>query len=433
MSQLPIQYVLALKKFSPVAMILHSSHEAINRWHRVLGRIVYFLLFLHAAFYLNYFYQMGILSRRVVDLVPALGITALVGFILLDTTALSVVRTYSYRVFFITHLIVAFTLPPIIYFHHRTTLFYVAEGLGLFVIDLAVRKMGTFTADASIVPIHGSDLIKIVAPLAPQRVSRFREKPGTHVYLNIPPASRPSSGTFSPKSYIFECIFNPFTVASIADDPAALTLVARCRNGPMTQNLARLAHISTPGTRFPLSIEGPYGSAAHLPNLTGPDFDQVLLVAGGVGATFILPLYRSFLNDNPEARVHMVWAIRTASDATWPVTGTAENIFDDNRIQLFLTGDMFEGETDAGVSGTETNEIEMTQISRSQAKLSSGWNQRRPDLQKIVDDTFKRGVEERVAVVVCGPEAMASELRKHVGTWVRKGRRVFWHNESFAW
>jgi hypothetical protein len=57
----------------------------------------------------------------------------------------------------------------------------------------------------------------------------------------------------------------------------------------------------------------------------------------------------------------------------------------------------------------------------------------RPDLRKIVDGTFRHGNEERVAVLVCGPKQMARELREQVGRWVKKGRDVYFHDESFGW
>ncbi|RYP71058.1 hypothetical protein DL769_004771 [Monosporascus sp. CRB-8-3] len=432
-SQLPIQYVLALKKFNPVALIFHSSHEGVNRWHRVLGRVIYYLMCLHAAFYLNYYYQMGILGRRIIDIVPALGLTAFIGMVLLNTTTLSVIRRYSYRIFFTTHLLVALALPPIIFFHHRSSIFYVVEALSLFTIDLALRKMDTFTTDASLIPIPGSNLIKIVAPVPPQKISRFRESPGTHVYLSIPASSRPSPSTVSAAHYIFEFMFNPFTIASVDERSTDLTLIVRCRNGPMTQNLTRLANGSTAGMKVPLSIEGPYGCAARFPNFAGPEFDQVLLVAGGVGASFILPVYRSVLGENQGATVTVVWAVRSASDATWPASDAAQSILEDDRVQLYLTGDIIESTSGTGTLSGGDAEHEMVHLSQRQPKYSPDRSRRRPDLRKIVDDVFKHGVEERVAVLVCGPEGMAHELRRYVGTWVRKGRKVWWHNESFGW
>ncbi len=57
-SQFPIQYLLALKSLNPFAFVFQSSHEQVNRWHRVLGRLIYALLCMHAMLYLNYFIQM---------------------------------------------------------------------------------------------------------------------------------------------------------------------------------------------------------------------------------------------------------------------------------------------------------------------------------------------------------------------------------------
>ncbi|RYP63338.1 hypothetical protein DL771_009323 [Monosporascus sp. 5C6A] len=432
-SQLPIQYVLALKKFNPVAFIFRSSHEGVNRWHRVLGRVIYYLMCLHAAFYLNYFYQTGILGRRIIDIVPALGLTAFTGMVLLNTTALSIIRRYSYRIFFVSHLIVALALPPVLFFHHRSSTFYVVEALALFIIDLALRKTDTFTTDASLVPIPGSNLIKIVAPVPPRKISRFRESPGTHIYLSIPASSRPSPSAVSAAHYIFEFMFNPFTIASVDQHSTDLTLIARCRNGPMTQNLTRLANGSTAGTKVTLSIEGPYGCAARFPNFTGPQFDQILLVAGGVGASFVLPIYRFIMSEKPGAGVTMVWAVRSASDATWLPEDASRSILEDEKVQLYLTGDILESMSGTGTLGGGDTELEMDHLSQRQHKYSPDRNRRRPDLRKIVDDIFKHGVEERVAVLVCGPEGMAHELRRYVGTWVRKGRKVWWHNESFSW
>lgn len=125
----------------------------------------------------------------------------------------------------------------------------------------------------------------------------------------------------------------------------------------------------------------------------------------------------------------MVWAVREAGDATWPVNGTAGSILDDENLHLYLTGDVFGDADQVTDSGDEDDAIELA----SNLDTDSRRMGKRPDLKKIVDDFFKQGLEERVAVIVCGPEAMARELKSHVGVWVQKGRNVWWHNESFVW
>ncbi|KAI2616805.1 metalloreductase Fre8 [Hypoxylon sp. NC1633] len=424
LSQLPLQYLLALKNINPIAFAFGSSYEQVNRWHQTLGWIVYFLLLTHACLYLNFYVQQSILAERLTHLVPLLGLASIIGLSFMSITVLKIIRRYSYRVFFITHVMVALLLPPAIFFHsHHSGRPYVVVALGVFLLDLIKRNFDTFTAPATLELIPGTSLIKIAASIPPNKLSRFRKYPGMHVYLTIPAAARRVSNMAPMAFLLLEFAFNPFTIASVNEESGDLTLVARKQKGPMTRALARFADNELTATKLPLNIEGPYGCATQFPNLAGPAFDRILLVAGGVGATFILPLYR------PVARVQMVWAVRGPGDATWPVSGTAGSILDDENIHLFLTGDVFADTDEAASPSDEDEGIELND--NVQANLEH--TRKRPDLQRIVDDLFRHGVEDRVAVLVCGPEEMARELRAAVGVWVKKGRNVWWHNETFAW
>ncbi|KAI1456258.1 metalloreductase Fre8 [Annulohypoxylon moriforme] len=429
LSQFPLQYLMALKSLNPIAFAFGSSHEQVNRWHRVLGWVIYILLFTHACLYLNFYVQEGILTERLVRLIPALGLASIIGMSFMNATAIKLIRQYSYRVFFITHLTVAMLLPPAIFFHsHHGGRQYVIEALGVFLVDIAKRRFDTITAPATLELIPGTSLVKIVAGIPSKKIDRFRKYPGMHVYLSIPPSSRRSS-IFSPSYLLYECTFNPFTIASVDEESGDLTLVARRHRGPMTRALTQFAEDGLDGAKVSLNIDGPYGCATWFPNLGGPEFQRVLLVAGGVGATFILPLYRGLIaNENPAARVQMVWAVHGAGDATWPVTNTAESILDDENIHLFLTGNILNSTSSDPRSSDESEAVELTNIS-----TEAGQIHKRPDLQRIVDGLFRQGVEERVAILVCGPEEMAHELRSYVGAYVKKGRDVWWHNESFAW
>lgn len=456
-SQFPIQYLLSLKSINPFAFVFRSSHEQLNRYHRVLGRIIYGLLVLHAIFYLNYFIQVGILARRIVAPVVAFGVVAFLGMTLMNTTALRAIRQWSYRLFFIVHLIVALLLPPLLIFHAKPANFFMAEAFIIFVADLVSRKLDTIMSHASLETIPGTNLVKITASVPNNKLNRFREHPGSHIYLSIPAAARQDTNPASASYLLFEFLYNPFTVAAVDDETGDLTLVARQRNGPLTRALARFANasrtgpvvtgdvIANEGGKIPLGIEGPYGVSARFPKLTGGAFDRVLLVSGGVGATFTVPLYRALVHDNPSAKVQLVWAVRGAGDATWAVTGqNVKSIMDDDNVKIFLTGDMLDppgtSRTRSGAASTTSDaaadsEVEMSTMYRDRRRhrYTASHNRKRPDLRKIVDDAFKHGSEERVAVLFCGPEDMARELREHVGFWVMKGRVVWWHNEAFGW
>ncbi|ORY58758.1 ferric reductase like transmembrane component [Pseudomassariella vexata] len=438
-SQFPIQYILALKSINPVAFAFRSSHEQINRWHRVLGWITYVLLCFHGLLYINYYIQAGILGEKLLARIVIIGVVSLLGMTLMTTTAFAVIRQYSYRLFFVTHLVVALALPPAIFFHVSHARVYMVESLLVFIVDLAVKKSGTVTAETAVEMIPGTNLIKLVAKVPPLKAGQFKDHAASHIYMSIPPSARPSSNPASLAHMQFEFMFNPFTVAAVDEVSGEITLIARQLKGPVSQTLARFANVG-PDSKMPICLEGPYGISKHFTTSIATSFDRVLLFTGGVGATFIMPIYQ-YLNENSAAHVDMIWAVREAGEATWPVTGTEKSIIDDDNISLYLTGSMFDsfdGNGGAGTSSSSSRESEGVELShmykdRQGGKHTSMHSRKRPDLQKIVHDAFMRGQEERVAVLVCGPEAMGRELRRYVGVWVNKGRYVWWHNESFSW
>lgn len=429
---MPIQYLLALKALNPYAYVLRSSHEHLNRYHRVLGRIIYFLLTLHAILYNVFFIESGIWFKRFFAPIVFAGVAGLIVLHALNGTAMARVRQVSYRLFFIVHLLGAFAIPPLIYYHAPSSRFYVVEAIGIFVLDLAARKIVTITAPAVVEAIPGTSLVKVTAKLPKSKIAKYAARPGSHIYLNVPPASRPGIGQFSTPYLVFEFLYNPFTVASTNQETDELTFVARTRTGPMTSRLHHLSSTTNAGTsaeKVELNIEGPYGTIGKTFNdIITSGISRVLIVAGGVGATFAVPLYHAILAENSITHVQFIWAIRSAGDATWTSSSpTGKSLLNDDQVQLFLTGEM-------GVANDSDNAagVEMNNLSQPSTRAAIR-NSKRPDLQKIVDDTFRKSQQDDVAILVCGPTEMTRELRKSVTPWVMKGRNVWWHNESFGW
>ncbi|KAL1875948.1 hypothetical protein VTK73DRAFT_9659 [Phialemonium thermophilum] len=481
-SQLPVLYLMALKSLNPFVYVFRSSHEQVNRVHRVFGRVIYTLLCLHVAFYLNYFVGVGILGRRLFAPVVFAGVLAFVCMNLLSVTALRTIRQLSYRLFFITHLFSAFAIPALLLYHAHPARLFVVEAVLVFLADLVSRKLDTTVSEAILESIPGTNLVKITAPVPATKANRFNSHPGSHVYLSIPAKTLLLWNSHLASIVLFQFLFNPFTVAAVDEESGNLTLVARCMKGPLTTGLAGLAsrskeedsgregiHLAPSlGDKMPLSIEGPYGAVRYFPNLAGGEFSRVLLVAGGIGATFIVPLYRAITQENPNAKVKMVWAVRGAGDATWAVTEsatepTAKSILDDVNVQIFITEDILNDADDASslsvskeirdplagngrssgrgqgstvsASANAGGDVELSTIApggRRSNRYAAQHNRKRPDLKQIVDSSFKHGADERIAIVVCGPAEMARELRAHVRPWVMKGRYVWWHNEGFG-
>ncbi|KAK3357853.1 ferric reductase like transmembrane component [Lasiosphaeria hispida] len=466
-SQLPLQYLLASKRVNPVAFVFRKSHEEVNRWHRALGWC-YFLILLHGAFYLNYYIQVGGLTAALFRPVPALGVLGLLGMTLLSTTALGVFRRYSYRIFYLTHLVVGLSLPVVIWFHVPHGRVYMAESLLVLLIDVSMRRFLCVKCPAAIETVPGTSLISVKATVPPAKIRQFANHPALHLYLSIPSRSRPGRDCLSPSNLALALTANPFTVAAVNEEARELTLVARQMKGPMTKALTKLASLHAPDStgRGTLRIDGPYGAAAHFPRWATAAFDTVLLVAGGVGGTFVVPLYEQIVREVPAAttRVELVWVVRDASEAacilprSTSVEGTTVLDGDERKIRLFITGAKKEGSSSSSSTSDSSrvsleglledgDDLEMDHLGLEKSgegsrllvadrnlKTKVEEQYVRPDLQEIVDGVFGQSrYHPRVAVVVCGPQQMARDVRMAVGGWVWKGRDVWFHSEGFGW
>lgn len=452
-SQFPLHYALIMKHgYSPLALLFRTSHESLNPFHRALGRVIFFLLYIHAGLYINYYLRVGLLTAKFSQLVPLLGLVAFAALNLLGTTSLDKVRHWNYRVFFLLHMSIGLGIIPILFFHAPSLRFYVIEALVLFFIDIAVRRSTFITEPTRISAIPDSNLLQLSVPIPTSLCKRFADAAGAHVFLSIPSSSRPTTSA----AFIHEFCFNPFTIATVAPDGQSLTLVLRVLSGPTSSSLNRLValHKANP----PLTIDGPYGgsSSPRLHNLAR-DYDRVLMIAGGVGATFVLPLYRKVKRDverHSKGNVRMVWSMRSLAEAAWAIdastvpdaapsrTGsatpasfraTAESLSEKEDIELFVTG--LENADSAPSDGS----VELVDLLKESLKdeldeaIPAEVKKGRPELTRIVDETFRMGHCERVAVVICGPRDMGRELREAVGKWVGKGRDVWWHEEAFGW
>ncbi|THZ27431.1 hypothetical protein D6C89_03207 [Aureobasidium pullulans] len=436
-SQLPLQYLLAFKSpFSPVHHLTGCSWPTLNAAHQVLGRISTLLFYLHAGFYLNFFIQAHVLAKRIKDWDVILGLVGTIAFTAVGTTALSWVRKLSYRVFYTTHVTLASILLPVLYFHVHHIRIYILETLVVYAVHLVLRILNEHKVEGSLTMVSGtSNLLEINIPISAKSKTKsiMHWLPGQHVYASL--ANGPVY-TRSLKSR------SPFTIASLPSEDGNLKLVARVLDG----NTAALAKAATEGatgksTSMPLILEGPYGLSTHSNTLLG--YNRVLFIAGGVGATFIVPLYRTLLKDlspSPGSRrrqnVAFVWAVRDEAETNWAVPeDEQEKKGMQERMTVYATrsGRMDEDEQ-------KTNEmdegIEMERLLPSGGMDSSaqGWqiNHGRPDLGEMVDRAFSHTREDtKVAVLVCGPRSMADEVRIKSSKWV--GKRDIWlHVEAFG-
>ena len=449
-SQLPLHYALALKSWSPIHYLTRLTHEELNPYHRLLGRIIVTFFALHASMYLNFYVQKGLLLKRIRDWDVIFGLTAIITALLLNTAALSKIREWNYRVFFYTHVVLSIALLPILYLHVSHLRAYILEAAAIYIILIIQRNASQTSANATITQLPNTNLLSITIPL-PTTCSLATRKytPGQHIYLGFP--SLPQKLRINPFS-----IVNPSPSAD-----GKIHLVARKLNGT-TALLADLATNNKNNNKTtPLLIEGPYGSATYFPDLM--TFDRVLFVAGGAGATFTLPLFIDLLQRRAAVAeqwatppvVKFVWSVRQEADAKWGVELLQEQLGEKvpvEEIEICVTGKSKERSDPLGkhqdddkeeielqehqplMDGTSTTSPTTTNQPTSLAALPTKTG--RPNLRSIIGSTFNYpslNKNDKTAILVCGPTGMGAQLRREAGRYVAKGREVFWHGEDFGW
>lgn len=434
-SQLPLHYLLAAKSWSPVQYLTRMSHEELNPYHRLLGRILIALFSVHAAMYLNFYIQLNLLSKRIQNRDVVLGLMAITTFMLIGTTALAKIRTWNYRLFFYLHVILSLSLLPILFFHVSHIRRYIIESAAIYLVLIVQRNVSQTTAEATIELVPSTNLLAITVPLT-KTLSSQTYTQGQHIYLGFP--SLPQ-----------KLRINPFSIANRdPHDDEKIELVVRALSG----TTAMLADYAGKQKATSLTLEGPYGAARYFPDLA--TYDRVLFVAGGVGATFTLPLYLDLLHRDARGEhvpsMKFVWSVRQVADARWGIEKLLEAC--DTLPESFSAytthvnaeragSDPLAREAQSKAEPEVSDSIELQErdrllsnsledsASRAAKMLQTG----RPDFRAIVDEVFSYNDRDRVAVFVCGPRGMGATVRKEVGRWVWRGRDVFWHGEEFGW
>ncbi|KAF2214590.1 hypothetical protein CERZMDRAFT_110214 [Cercospora zeae-maydis SCOH1-5] len=438
-SQLPFHYLLSLKSpWAPMQILTGFSEASLLSAHQILGRIIVGFFWAHVALYVNFYVVKSLLLDKLQNFIIICGIVAIISFTALSTTALKAVRDRSYRIFYITHVSLATCVLPLLYWHVEHIRPFIYETVVIYMVNAVLRFLATRKRAGTIKQVRDAGLVEISLPLA---AGAMKWHPGQHAYVSV-----------AGNSFLRTFKTNPFTCASIPAIDNKLRFVARILDG----NTAKLAKIDKETQNF--SVEGPYGLASHVDRLLG--YDRVLFVAGGVGATFVAPLYRQLLSDlspskgsHRRQKVSFVWAARTLSEVTWALPeglkereGFTERLTvhlsrqDGGQVEdssFVLANDDDEGPGDEGIEMEEQKKLLHEGAEETASTTSSPTHgihiaNGRPDLATVVDQVFMQSSTERVAVVVCGPAGLSQSLRRHVGRWVGRGRDVWYWNEAFA-
>ena len=435
-SQLPLHYLLAIKTDkSPVQALAGLSHESVNPFHRLFGRILHVFFLAHVILYLNYFLQEGIISKVILSQQVRTGLVAIIMLQIIAVTTIPPIRNKAYHAkFYVPHIALSLLVLPTMFFHVPHTRKYIYQAAFLYVFNAATRgatSSALIPANASKIP--GTNLVKITIAgpawgVPPLIGGKSGWVPGQHVYL------KKSKNPYVAKS--------PFTIAGLPPKfdresktlSRGMELVARDLGGPTTGWLAQQpAATGKTKANLELFLEGPYGQArSFVPSVLGAEEgnmpasdDSCLLVAGGVGATFTLPIYVSLM-DKCASSVRFVLLAKSIREVEWVVDyiRSAKQPSSANvDMEMYITKKAAKSDLlDVNVEAQKT-QLEGLRI------MTNG---KRPEMSSLVKASFASG-KGRVSVLSCGPQGLSRALREEVGRYVmREGRDVMWHEETFG-
>ncbi|KAJ6560971.1 FAD-binding domain-containing protein [Mycena sp. CBHHK59/15] len=217
---------------------------------------------------------------------------------------------------------------------------------------------------------------------------RFKWAPGQHIFVRFL-----GLGIHALSSH-------PFTVSSVhtTGEDNTVELVLRVHGG-ITRALAQKV-FGKPGWSTRVVVDGPYGGV-HIPLQT---YDRVVLLAGGSGATFTLPL----LLDVAKAvktggaackNIEFVVAIRDRDSYNWlESTVSAASALVPDPAQLAVRVHLTRTESD-GKSDSDDSAHKLFEHGR-------------PNLPEIVHAAHASS--PRVAIVACGPDSFLYDVRNAV-------------------
>ncbi|KAI1379173.1 ferric reductase like transmembrane component-domain-containing protein [Hypoxylon crocopeplum] len=436
-----VPLIILAGRNNPLIAMLRVSFDTYNLLHRWMGRMVVIEAVIHTIAWAYVAVAAdgydGMNLRLVHDSFLASGFAGTIGLVILLFLSFSPIRHAFYETFLSFHIILAFVVFAMTWVHCATA--HVPGGLpqlpwmlAIFLLWIAERlarmfrlaynnwsKRGGFT-EAVVEPMPG-DTTRVTMHL-PRYVD---VKPGTHAYIRFMGINPWENHPFSIAWVEHHPELDKETLGEKASSKSELrrgttsvSFIVGAHTG-FTRHLYTKALKGGPHPiRIRAAMEGPYAGHHSLDS-----YGHVVLFAGSTGIThqisYLKPLIEGF-NEGTIAtrRVTLVWIIRDTESLEWVRPWMDEILRMPRRrdilnVRLFVT------------RPKNTKEIHSAS---STVQMFPG----RPNIPTLL----KKEVEEQVGamcVTVCGPGALADDVRHAVREVQDESSVVDFVEESFTW
>ena len=430
-ANLPLLYLFAAKN-QPIKVLTGYSYESLNIFHRRLGEVMCLLAFLHSAGMIGVWYTVlqpaGIpLLKFLLMKMILLGLGAFIAYEMLYFTSLGSFRQRWYELFLGVHVVLQVAALVLVWFHHRRSRWYVGVALAIFLIDRLVYRIAVkpTTVRASLEVQEDMRTVVLRAPVTIQKKHKQAKlmsgagiiagwKPTEHVFLTVPSLAR---------KHILQA--HPFTIASKAptghEKEANLELIIRAQNGFSED----LTHYAKSHHTVNVRLDGPYGSQSAVELLRNSD--HAVIVAGGSGIAVAWPL---------------VWSLITNNSTSLDLEHSAHSSSSSSKQQqqilfIWITRDR------SHLSWLGRERLEELRNTKHDITLITPpptSEHGHPDTAGMIGEwiTSRRrgggqGSNNKVGIVVSGPDGLNRAVRNVCASLLRDGRDVSVEVEKFGW
>ncbi|KAF2867716.1 ferric reductase like transmembrane component-domain-containing protein [Massariosphaeria phaeospora] len=380
----------------------HSTYMLLHRW---VARIFTLQVILHSLLELVLYQKTGELATEQVAPYWIWGIVATIACVIMVVVSSLFFRRLSYELFLIIHIILAVFVIAGSWYHVELLFtrkwgyeFWIYAVCAVWFSDRLMRvgrilKNGIRKAEVTEI---GEDIVRVDI-----KDVRWDAQPGKHTYAYFPalnplrpwenhPFSIIPTALLSSRGHSISSTESQHSASDIEKTGASATVTSRGTT-TSTSGISLYVRKSTGLTKaltshaaLPTLLDGPYPNTSTAAVLKT---DRLVLIAGGIGITAILP----FIAHHPNVKLH------------WSVKASAQGLVDD---------------LDAVLRGVREKQVVVGQRLSVEAVLereeAEGW--------------------KRIGVVVCGPGGLCDDVRSGVARRGREGN-VVWELdvEAFSW
>ncbi|KAL4862822.1 hypothetical protein BDV12DRAFT_206971 [Aspergillus spectabilis] len=457
-----LPFVLALSaKANLISALTGVPHEKLQVFHHWTSYAMFALALIHTFPFIVYRISIGsMMYTWRTSVFYWTGVAALIPQAWLTFMSFPSIRNRYYEFFKATHFVIALLFLLFFFLHCNFRLsswdYFIASAT-IYLLSLLTSLIRTHLINGrhtATLALHQNGLLQVKVPTI------LSWTPGQHVFIRF--------STFSHGLGIHSLTSHPFTISSTAHNIVEsgkaneMVFYIKPKRG-ITGRLAKAAE-KLPGLGYTVLIEGPYGG---IQSSVIDRFQSVLVISGGSGGGFSLPVIEEALKSRKHSHVkviNVVLATQSVGVAGWyrdevhsliSIYGADTNpggvsasihVTSDQDLKLDKTPSPKDGHTHHLPSDSKTASAEEDPIEPVSGEViadtiradrnCNGFNKGRPNLPQIISATARKNTN--LAIFACGPASMLDDVRNAAAREQERilseveGGEVYLHTESFS-